>query len=51
MTKVNYKFLEHEDTNVNYMFLEHFEENSTCFASEPSIKYMFLESQDKLAGE
>ena len=43
MTKVNYKFLEHENTNVNYMFLDHLEENNDCIANETSVKYMFLE--------
>ena len=49
MTKVNYKFLEHENTNVNYMFLEYFEEtvaNNHCKASATSVKYMFLEFEE-----
>ena len=34
-------------TKVNYMFLEHLKENSTCKASETSVKYMFLEFDEE----
>lgn len=47
-TSVNYQFLEHQDTRVNYSFML---EKEACKKEEDGVKYLFLESQDKLAEE
>lgn len=48
MNNVNYQFLEYQDTRVNYSFMV---EKEACKKEENSVKYLFLESQDKLAEE
>lgn len=47
-TSVNYQFLEYQGTKVNYSFML---EKEACKAEERRVKYLFLESQDKLAEE